>query len=110
MLFHDHEHGLQEIPNQVPWYYMTGAFLVGAALVQHGCHMVFTAWERELGLPKWFSVIGDVLGIALAVGLGMLTGHLVWHWALGGIVSLVGALSSRVVLSMVRARFAPKQR
>lgn len=106
---HDHEHGLQEIPNQVPWYYMTGAFLIGAALVQHGCHMVFTAWERELNLPKWFSVVGDVLGIVMAVLLGMLTGHLVWHWSLGGIVGLVGALSSRMVLAAVRARLGIKK-
>lgn len=110
MLFHDHDHGLQPIANQVPWYYISLAILVGAALLEHGCSMVFRGWEQELKLPPWFSIIGDVLGIVLAAGMGCVAGHLVWNWALGGMVAVVGAFSSRVVLGMVRAKLgAAKQ-
>ena len=104
LFFHDHSKGLEPVANNVPWYYITLAIGVGAAALQHGVHMVFASWERELKLPAWFSVAGDIFGIVLATGLGALTGHLVWNWALGGVVGLVGAFSSSLVLSLVRAR------
>lgn len=92
------------IPNDVPWYYISLAMLVGGAMLTHGVTMVTRGWEKELKLPDWFSVAGQGAGIALSTGMGCLAGHIVWHWALGGMVSLVGAFSSALVLSFVRAR------
>ena len=92
------------IPNTMPWYYLSLALLVGAAMLTHGVTMVTRGWEKELRLPDWFSVAGQIVGIALSTGMGSLAGYLLWHWALGGMVALVGAFSSTLVLSLVRAR------
>ena len=93
------------VPNQIPWYYLTLVFLLGASALAHGNIMVFRGWEKELNLPRWFSIVGDVFGIVLAVCLGCFVGYLIWNWALGGSVSLVGAFSSTLIVSLVRARF-----
>jgi len=104
MLFDHAINGLNPIPNDVPWYYITLAIVVGGAAVNHGVGMIFRNWERELKLPSWFSVIGDVFGLILSTVLGAVVGHLVWSWALGGVVALAGAFSHAMVMSFVRAR------
>lgn len=95
---------LVPIPNQVPWYYITLAILVGAALLSHGVTVVARSWEQELKLPQWFSVAAQGFGIVLSTALGCLAGYLVWEWALGGMVALIGGFSSQLVLGLVRAK------
>lgn len=92
------------IPNQVPWYYLTLAILVGAALLSHGVTMVGRGWEVELKLPTWFSVAAQGFGIVLSTALGCLAGYLVWNWTLGGMVGLIGGFSSQLILGLVRAK------
>jgi len=107
--FDHHENGLNPIANNVEWYYIALAVLVGAAALSHGVSRVFMAWEKELSLPRWFSVIGDVFGIILATALSCMVGHISWSWALAGTTGLVGAFSSALVLSLVRAKLGVKQ-
>lgn len=95
---------LVPIHNHVPWYYITVALLVGSAMLAHGITVMTRGWEQELSLPRWFSIAGQVFGIVLSTALGCLAGYLVWEWALGGMVALVGACSSALVLSLVRAK------
>lgn len=97
------------VPNHVPWYYLVLAILIGAALLSHGVAALARAWEKELGLPEWFSVAGQAFGIVLATGLSCFAGYLVWNWALGGMVGLIGSVSSQLVLSLVRARIGATQ-
>ena len=97
------------VSNQVPWYYIAFAFLVAAALLAHGNSMVWSGWEKELRLPRWFSIVGDVFGVVLSLCLGCFIGHIVWNWALGGAVSLVGALSSTLIVSLIKARLGLDQ-
>lgn len=104
-LLADHSEGLKPVEHSVPWYYIALAVLAGAALLVHGAKLAFTRWERDLGGPKWVDVAGEVFGIGLATILGGIAGHLVWNWALGGIVALVGAFSSSFIVSLIRARF-----
>lgn len=95
---------LVPIPNTIPWYYICLVLLVGAALLTQGVTMLTKGWEQELKLPNWFSVLGQAVGIVLATVMGCLAGFLVWQWALGGMVALVGASSSALILNLVRAR------
>lgn len=95
---------LVPVPNDVPWYYLTLAILVGAALLSHGITAVASSWESELKLPSWFSVAAQGFSIVLASAMGCLAGYLVWEWALGGMVGLIGAFSSQLVLGLIRAR------
>lgn len=92
------------IPNQVPWYYLTLAILVGAALLTHGVTVVGRGWEVELKLSAWFSVAAQGFGILLSTFMGCLAGFLVWNWTLGGMVGLIGAFSSQLILGLVRAK------
>lgn len=92
------------VPNQIPWYYLTLAILVGAAMLTHGITMIAKGWEQELKLPAWFSVAAQVFAIVLSTCLGCLAGYIIWEWALGGMVALVGAFSSTLVLAFVRAK------
>ncbi len=104
-MFFDHTvTGLDPIPNDVPWYYITLAIVIGAAAINHGTGMIFRSWEREFNLPKWFSAVGDVFGLVLATSIGVLVGHIVWSWVLGGVVALCGAFSHAMVMTFVRAR------
>lgn len=105
LMMFDHTEGLKPIEHNVPWYYVALAVLVGAALLVHGAKLAFTRWERDLGGPRWVDIAGEVFGIILATTLGGIAGHVVWNWALGGMVALVGAFSSSFVVSLVRARF-----
>ena len=89
---------------EIPWYYLTLAFALAGAALEHGCNTLFTGWERELKLPIWFSVIGDVTGIVLASVLGATVGSIVWQWHLGSAVAFTGAIASRLVISLVRAK------
>lgn len=95
---------LVPIPNHVPWYYICLAILVGAALLSHGITVVAQSWESELKLPVWFSVVAQAFGIVFSTVLGCLAGYLVWEWALGGMVALIGAFSSQLILALVRAK------
>lgn len=95
---------LVPIPNQVPWYYITLALLLGAALLAHGVTVVARGWEKEMQWPRWFSVAAQGFGIVLATLMGCLAGYLVWEWALGGMVALIGAFSSQLVLGLLRAK------
>lgn len=92
------------VPNHVPWYYITLAILVGSALFVNGIRMVASRWERELGAPRWFDVAAEAFGIVAATALGCLTGYIIWEWVLGGVVALVGAVSSSLVVAVVKAR------
>ncbi len=87
-----------------PNYYLVMAILVGAAMLSHGVTMVARAWEKELGLAQWFSVVAQAFGIILATSAGYLVGHLVWDPTLAGVIAMVGAFSNALVLSAVRAR------
>lgn len=95
---------LVPIPNTVPWYYICLALLVGAALLTQGVTVLTKGWEKELKLPNWFSVAGQAFGIVLATLMGCIAGYLIWEWALGGMVTLVGAASSALILTLIRAR------
>jgi hypothetical protein len=108
-LFYDHDQGLQQVSNNVDWYYIALAVLIGSAALSHGVSRVFMAWEKELSLARWFSVIGDIFGIILATALSCVVGHITWSWALAGTTGLVGAFSSALVLSLVRAKLGVKQ-
>ncbi len=92
------------ISNQVPWYYLTLAILVGSALLTRGVTVVGRSWEAELKLPTWFSVAAQGFGIVLSTMMGCLAGYLVWNWTLGGMVGLIGAFSSQLILGLVRAK------
>jgi drug/metabolite transporter (DMT)-like permease len=89
---------------EISWYYACLAILVGAAMLSHGSTMIAQGWEKELKLPAWFSIIGTIFGMILSIVLGSIVGYLIWDWMLGGIVALVGAFSSTLVLSIVRSR------
>ena len=66
--------------------------------------MLTKGWEQELKLPNWFSVLGQIFGIVLSTIMGCLAGYLVWQWALGGMVALVGSTSSALILTLIRTR------
>lgn len=88
----------------VPWYVIAGCVLVGASMLTHGTTMIARAWEHELNLPAWTSVVGTVVGIIVSLLAGSLVGTLVWRWELGLLVALVGSMSSSLVLSVVKSR------
>jgi hypothetical protein len=107
-LFYDHNTGLSPIPNDVEWYYIALSVLVASAALSHGVSRIFMAWEKELSLPRWFSVVGDIFGIILATTLSCIAGHLTWSWFLAGSIGLVGAFSSALVLLLLRAKLGIK--
>jgi len=92
------------VPNNVPWHYLALAILVCSAFLCHGIVSVARSWEDELSLPAWFSVASHAAAIVLTTTLAGAAGYLVWHWALGALVGLVGSFSSSLILSLVRAR------
>lgn len=93
------------VPNDIAWYYIAGAILVGAALLSYGVATTAIRWEADAGFPKWFSVAGGFLGILLATAAGALAGLIVWQWALGMLCGLVGAFASPWILKLVWSRF-----
>ena len=106
MMFQEAVQQVQQVAEnpEIPWYYLTAAFAVGGAALEHGANTLSSGWEKELSLPKWFSVAGDVAGLTLAGVLGATVGHIVWHWHLGSAVAFTGAVASKLVLSLVKAK------
>jgi hypothetical protein len=101
--------GLQQIPNDVPWYYIVGAVVVGSAALSHGVSRQFSAWERELSAPKWLSVAGDITGIVLSIALSSFVGYLTWSAPLAGIAGSCGAFSSSLILRIIKAKLGVPQ-
>ncbi len=102
-----HQH-MSVIANDIPWYLLAGAVLIGAALVAYGAQMTFEHWKREAHLSGWFSVMGGVFGIFLASAMGAIAGHILWHWSLGLMCAVCGAWGSQWVLGLMSARFGVK--
>jgi len=90
---------LAPVPNDVNWYYLMITIFVGASIISYGCAQLAERWEVELKLPKWTSNIGESLGVVLGAGLGALAGYLVWHWGLGFLTGLTGAIAAPWVVS-----------
>lgn len=101
--------GLQQIPNEVPWYYIVGSVIVGSAALSHGVSRQFSVWERELSAPRWLSVAGDITGIVLSIALSTFVGYLTWSAPLAGIAGLCGAFSSSLILRIIKARLGVPQ-
>lgn len=103
-----HQH-LAVIPNDIPWYWLAVAILIGSALVAYGAQVTFERWERDAHLPEWFSVAGGVFGIVLATVMGGIAGHILWHWSLGMMCAICGAWGSQWVLGVVASRIGARQ-
>ena len=95
---------LAPMANSVPWYYIAAAILTGGALFSHGLTMVSRSWESELKFPEWFSVAAQGSSFVMSAVFGSIAGHIVWNWALGGMVALAGSVSSAAVLAVVRKK------
>jgi hypothetical protein len=91
------------VPNDVAWYLIAGAIVLGAALVTVGLSKNAARWEAELRLPAWFSVAGEVVAIVIATAGGAAAGFWTWHWGLGLLSGLVGSLSASIVVRFVAA-------
>jgi hypothetical protein len=80
-----------------------------AGVLCYGVEQTTLRWEKDVKLPSWFSVAGNVLGIALASGLGALVGMMLWNWELGLICGVVGGFSSNWIVSVLASRFENKK-
>ncbi len=99
------EHAAAPIPNDIPWYYIAVAILIGSALIAYGAGATAEKWEKDASLPNWFSVAGGIVGIVLACAAGTIAGYLVWQPVLGLLSSLAGAFGSPWVLKLIWSRF-----
>lgn len=97
------------IANDIPWYWLAIAVIVGSALITYGAQMTFEHWQKEAKLSGWFSVAGGIFGIVLASIMGCIAGHILWHWSLGLMCAVCGAWGSQWVLGMLAARLGVKQ-
>lgn len=91
------------IPNNVPWYFLSLAILIGAAILVRGLSMTVKRWAVTLHssrVPK-IGIVVEIISIFLAVALGSVTGHLVWNVWLGAMVALIGSLGSPWVLEQL---------
>lgn len=98
------EHAAAPIPNDIPWYYIAVAILIGSALVTYGAGATAEKWEKDASLPNWFSVAGGIFGIVLALASSALVGYLAWHWIFGLLCGIAGALSSPWILKLIWSR------
>jgi len=96
------------VSNDVEWYFIALTISCGAALLCYGIHENVRRWEAELHEPEWFSVIGEIAGIALAMAFSALVGYLVWHWGLGLVSGTVGAWASPWFVHKINAWWRKK--
>lgn len=93
------------VPNDLPWYALSGTVLVGAALLSYGMVLTVRKMAKDLRASATrearVSVVATLVSIAVASGLGALVGYLTWHWALGLVSAIVGAWASPWVVDMV---------
>lgn len=82
------------VANDVSWYIIAATITAGAALLSFGVARNFARWEKEMKLPEWFSIVGELVGVTLGTLGGGLAGHLVWHWGLGLLCGHVGGWAS----------------
>lgn len=91
-----------ESNSDVSWYYVTGAILIGSALLSYGMTSSIKRWAIDLqtasSTASKATVVGNIIAIAFASGAGCLVGHLVWRWELGLVVGFVGAWGSPWIL------------
>lgn len=102
---HASQHVAAPIPNDIPWYYIAVAILIGSALVTYGAWATAENWEKDAKFPSWFSVVGGIVGIVLASLGGAIAGYLVWQWTLGLLCGIAGALASPWILRLIWSRF-----
>lgn len=93
------------VPNDLPWYALSGAVVVGAALLSYGMVLTIRRMARDLRASATkearAGVIATLVSIGVASALGALVGYLTWHWALGFVSAVVGAWASPWVIDTV---------
>lgn len=99
---------LAPIPNDVEWYFLALALIVGAALISFGIGKSSERWEAEMKWPEWFSILGEWVGILLAMTGGSLAGYLVWDWKLGLLCGAVGGFGAPFIVTWIHKYISKK--
>ncbi len=91
------------VPNNVPWYFLTLAILIGAAILVRGMSMTVKRWAQALHSMRGpqIGVVVEIISIFIAVGLGTFAGYLIWNIWLGAMIAFVGSLGSPWVLDQL---------
>jgi len=79
-------------------------------VLAYGIQQTTARWEKDVRLPAWFSIAGNIFGIAMASCLGSLIGYMMWNWELGLICGAVGGWSSDWVVDMLASKFRGDRR
>jgi len=97
------------IPNDIDWYLIALTIIAGSALISFGIGKSFERWEDEIeALPEWFSILGEILGIAVAMAGASLAGYLVWNWMLGILCGAVGGWGAPFIVTWLN-RYISKE-
>jgi uncharacterized membrane protein len=86
------------------WKVPTFCILLGSSLLVHGVAAATHRWEKALKLPHWFDTVSEMIAMIVATILGAVAGSIIWDPILGAIVAFVGAWSSSLLVSFIKAR------
>ena len=88
---------VQQVPitNEVPWYVISAAIIIGAALLSYGMIKTLKRWSIDLqqtsSRVRKTTVIANILAIITSTICAGIVGWLLWNWILGAMCGFIGA-------------------
>jgi hypothetical protein len=99
------------VANDVEWYYIVGAILVGSALVTSGLGRILRYSLKGYKNERLLELAGRTFLCIVCAGLGAVAGWRTWDWPLGAVVGFVGSCAAPVVLKYfyaIAGKWLPK--